>query len=518
MSACFLAGAFATLVCSNGYITPGSLAETEAAQQALNASATVLAQLLAPISTQPSTPETAATQPPTAAVSPTATESPTAAPPFVYEAQSGDTLAVLSVHFGVAPEEIASPQDIPLGLIDAGQFFTIPNVLGQTSPHDRLIPDSEVVYSPSSIGFNTASYVGQMGGYLADYQQYLPSRWFSGAGVIDRVAFEESINPRLLLAILQTQSNWVLGEPAAGSNLDYPMGHTLPRDKGLYAQVAWVAEQLSVGYYGWRSGRLIELSFPDGQTLRLAPDLNAGTVAIQYLFSRLYTYGDWLTLMDPDFGFGFTYGNAMFPDPWQRASEVEPLFPPGIADSVPTMSLPFFSNQVWYYTGGPHGAWDRGGAQAALDFAPSSVAVGCALSEAWVTAISEGLVVRSERGLLVVDSDGDGFEQTGWDILYLHISNTDHVRVGDWVNRGDKLGNPSCEGGLATGTHVHIARKYNGEWIAAGGPMPMDLSGWVAQEGSAPYLGTLTRGVQVVTACTCSNVAARIARSPEDPY
>jgi LasA protease len=516
--ACLLVGAFATLVCSNGYITPGSLAETETAQQALNASATVLAQLLAPISTQPSTPETTATQPPAAAVSPTAAESPTAAAPFMYEAQSGDTLAVLSVHFGVAPEEIASPQDIPSGLIDAGQFFTIPNVLGQTGPHDRLIPDSEVVYSPSTIGFNTASYVGQMAGYLAGYEEYLPSRWHSGAGVIDRVAYEESINPRLLLSVLQIQSNWVLGEPAAGANLDYPMGYALPQEKNLYHQLSWAARQLSVGYYGWRDGRLTELTFADGSTLRLAPDLNAGTVAVQYLFSLLYDYEGWLALMDPDFGFAFTHGKAMFPDPWQRAAEVEPLFPPGIADSLPTMSLPFFSNQVWYFTGGPHGAWEREGAQAALDFAPSSITAGCADSEAWVTAISEGLVVRSDRGLILVDSDGDNFEQTGWVILYLHVANKDHIRVGDWVNRGDRLGNPSCEGGAATGTHIHIARKYNGEWIAAAGPMPMVLSGWVAQASAGPYLGTLARGDQVVTACTCSNVAARIARSPEDPY
>jgi hypothetical protein len=220
--------------------------------------------------------------------------------------------------------------------------------------------------------------------------------------------------------------------------------------------------------------------------------------------------------MDTEVGFAFTYGKAMFPDPWLRARDVEPLFPPSLA--VPNMSLPFFSTQIWYYTGGPHGAWESEGAQAALDFAPASTAPGCALSEHQVAAVSEGLVVRSQRGIVVVDLDGDGYEETGWVILYLHVSNTDHIRVGQWVNRGDKLGNPSCLGGTATGTHVHIARKYNGEWIAAGGPLPMVLSGWTAQNGAAPYLGTLIRGDQTVTACTCSNAAARIAKSVEDPY
>jgi hypothetical protein len=40
---------------------------------------------------------------------------------------------------------------------------------------------------------------------------------------------------------------------------------------------------------------------------------------------------------------------------------------------------------------------------------------------------------------------------------------------------------------------VHIARKYNGEWILADGPLPFDLSGWVAHAGSRIYEGTMTR-------------------------
>lgn len=515
LTCAMVAVGFATWVCSNGYITPGSLAETQQAEEALSASATALYALLAPSET-PVAAVAQATA--TRAVSPTPAESVTAAAPFIYTAQSGDTLAALAVRFGVDPAEIASPQDIPSGLIDAGQILTIPNLLGATGPNDHLLPDSEVVFSPSTIGFNTASYVGRMAGYLADYREYLPSDWYSGAGVVDRVAFEHSINPRLLLSVLQEQSNWVLGEPLDGANLDYAMGFVNPQDKGLYHQLSWAARQLSVGYYSWRDGRLTELHFKDGTTLRIAPDLNAGTVALQYLFSQLYSFPDWTELMDPDFGFAFTHGKAMFPDPWVRASEVEPLFPAGLAQSEPHMSLPFYSNQIWYFTGGPHGAWEREGAQAALDFAPSSSAPGCAESEAWITAASEGLVVRTEKGLIVVDWDGDGYEQTGWVIMYLHVSNADHIRVGDWVDRGDQLGNPSCEGGTATGTHLHLARKYNGEWISASGPMPMTLSGWQAQDGGSPYLGSLVRGEQTIVACTCSNVAARIARSPEDPY
>ena len=519
LSCCAILAGLATAVCSTGYITPGSLAETEQAEQNSISTATALYALLASTSTPLGQP-TQFTSPtalpsPSLAASPTPAESPTPAPPFVYVAQSGDSLAALAVRFGVAMEEIASPQDIPSGLIDAGQIFTIPNVLGVTGPNEWLVPDSEVVYSRSTIGFNSASYVGEMGGYLANYREYLPSDWHSGARVVDRVAYEHSISPRLLLAVLQEQSNWVLGEPRPENNLDYPMGYFSPLNKGLYHQLSWAARELSVGYYAWRDGRLTELRFADGRILRLAPDLNAGTVAVQYLFSQLYGYETWLEKMDPDFGFAFTFGKGMFPDPWVRAAEVEPLFPPGLTQ--PTMSLPFRAGQLWAYTSGPHGAWAREGAQAALDFAPGSSLPGCVPSDNWVTAVASGLVVRTDKGVIVVDMDGDNDERTGWVILYLHVANSS-FRAGDWVDRGDKLGTPSCDGGDATATHLHIARKYNGEWISAGGPLPFILSGWVAQNGAAPYLGTLVREGEVITACTCSNVGSRIQLSANDPY
>jgi hypothetical protein len=68
------------------------------------------------------------------------------------------------------------------------------------------------------------------------------------------------------------------------------------------------------------------------------------------------------------------------------------------------------------------------------------------------------------------------------------------------VEADSPLGHPSCEGGSATGTHVHLARKYNGEWLAADGPLPMLLSGWTAHAGELSYQGTLTKDGLVVTA------------------
>ncbi len=121
------------------------------------------------------------------------------------------------------------------------------------------------------------------------------------------------------------------------------------------------------------------------------------------------------------------------------------------------------------------------------------------------------------RVLAQIDLDGDGFEQTGWALLYLHVSAESAVPVGTWVGMGDHLGHPSCEGGHATGTHVHIARKFNGEWIAADSPMPFNLSGWAAHAASTAYYGNLTRGDETITASMGSSQQSILQRTLDDP-
>ena len=241
--------------------------------------------------------------------------------------------------------------------------------------------------------------------------------------------------------------------------------------------------------------------------MRLAPDLNAGTVALLYYFAQTEP-GRCLAA-----GAGPTVwlSGLLCPSVWrplERASHVEPLFPSGLAQ--PPLILPFVRGWEWSYTGGPHGAWEQEGAYAALDFAPGAITSGCIDTPAWVLAAASGLVTRTGDGLVVVDLDGDGREQTGWVLVYLHVAEKNRVKAGQWVDVGDPLGHPSCEGGVATGTHIHLARRFNGEWIPADGPLPFNLGGWIAHAGAAAYKGTLTRGDQTRTASVLSDAASSV--------
>jgi len=284
--------------------------------------------------------------------------------------------------------------------------------------------------------------------------------------------------------------------------------------KGMFSQMVWAVNQLSIGYYGWRAGTVTELSFPDGTKLRLDPRLNAGTVAIQYLFSQLHSQSQWSQMIDMKSGFPAMY-TQMFGDPWARADSVDPLFPPGL--SQPEISLPYQPNVEWNFTGGPHGAWEHDGSLAAVDFAPSTDHGGCDVTPTWVTAAAPGLIVRSDTGIVVEDLDGDGYEQTGWDLVYLHIATQGRVPNGTYVQKNDRIGHASCEGGIATGTHLHFVRKYNGEWVAADGPIPFVIGGWTVHQGALPYEGTLTKGDKTIIADPVGELKSVIIRTSNDP-
>jgi murein DD-endopeptidase MepM/ murein hydrolase activator NlpD len=380
----------------------------------------------------------------------------------------------------------------------------------------HILPDAAFVDGPAQIGFNTTAFVSGHPGWLKNYSTYAAGRDRNGAEIVDLVSQRWSISPRLLLAILDYKAA-ALSQPIPPAKkyiLDYDFGQDPDPEFRSYAvasnlnylQLTWAATTLNNGYYGWRSGNLTEFYEPDGTIIRPDPWQNAASVALQYLFSRTATAGAYDAAVSAN-GLLATY-KALFGDP---AQDQPPLIPGSLRQ--PPLRLPFSGRQVWTYTGGPHtGGYGRGQPYAAVDFAPPCDHPGCAsLSPlAYVIAMADGIVARSGPDGVLLDLDGDGNERTGWDIFYLHLAAGTRVVQGQELLAGDSMGYPSSEGGEATGTHIHIARKYNGEWILADGPLAFDLDGWTVHAGKAPYLGTLTRNGVTVVACSCSDLYSEV--------
>ena len=374
-----------------------------------------------------------------------------------------------------------------------------------------MLPDSAFVNGPAQIGFSAPAFVANQPGWIRDYWTYAAGRDRTGAEIVDYVATHWSISPRLLLAILEYKAFALSDEhqPSRRYILDFEQTIYAGATNLNYLQLIWAANTLNNGYYGWRSGKLTEFEAPDGTIIRPDPWLNAGTVALQYYFSKTESGEQYDYSVGPS-GFAATYAR-LFGNPFTE--EVATI--PGSLRQ-PQLTLPYRWRQIWSYTGGPHTGWGSGEPLAAIDFAPPCDRPGCAsLSpQTQVVAMADGLVVRSGADGVVLDLDHDGDERTGWTIYYLHLASSQRVTLGQELKAGDPMGYPSSEGGEATGTHIHIARKFNGEWILADGPLAFDIGGWVVHEGRQPYLGTLSRNGVTVTACACSDLYSAVPALP----
>jgi LasA protease len=430
-----------------------------------------------------------------------------------YTVQTGDTLGTIAIVYGVAVDDLIklNPTLTPDTPLAPGQVLALPNrtANGNTTPDFKIIPDSELVDSPSAVGFDVDQFVRFQPGFLRVYSETIGNRLMSGVDIVNFLAISNSVNPRILLTALEYSGGWLTNPVPAQNQIDYPLGYVNKDFQGLFRQLSWAASTLNEGYYGWKYRGLSLLKFDSGgAALAFAPGLNAGTVAVQYLLSRTTDKATWLSQVGAN-GFFATYV-GLFGDPFRYT--IDPLIPANLTQ--PALQLPFPQKQTWYYTGGPHGGWDAASGWAGIDFAPPAppdallAAQGpCYVSPFTETSMAAGLVVRSGDGAVVINLDMQNDERVGWTLLYLHVADQDRVPAQTVVQTGTPIGHPSCQGFdlNAAATHLHIARRYNGEWLPAdcwacapGTPAPpFVLSGWRVRGIPAQiYQGSLEKSGQ----------------------
>lgn len=429
----------------------------------------------------------------------------------LYVVAQGDTLGTIADRFGVSLDDLKTKNGLNADTIAVGQQLTIPASTLPVAPAFKIVPDSELVYGPSTVGFDVQAVTDRFGGYLSKYVETDSNGVTrTGAQTVQVVAERYSVGPRVLMALLEHQSGWVTNAHPPENTLVYPLGQAEPGREGLLNQLQWAANQLNAGYYGWRQYKMGTLSLPDHSVMAIAPGLNPGTVALQYFFSRHLSGADFLKAVSAG-GFDLTYavlfGNAF-------THSFDPLLPVGLAQ--PAIGWPLDMSTTWYFTGGPHGGWNTGSAWAALDFGPGGV-YGCVDTDVWDVAAADGLIVRAAEGAVIEDLDTDGAEQTGWVLFYMHVATRDRIAVGTHVHTGDRIGHPSCEGGFANGSHLHFARKYNGEWIAADGAIPFNIDGWTLSSAGKEYDGWLKKGDTTLEACDCASSTNEIGGGSATP-
>lgn len=444
---------------------------------------------------------------PTPASSPTPTLEPLPIPapesgPFSYHTiAEGQTLGYISLLYQTDIEQLVKMNNLsgPSALLQIGQVLRVPVQTDVIAPAATLLPDSEVVYSPAYVDFDIAGFVNRQGGYLSTYREFVENEELTGAQIVERVSEQFSVGPRLLLALLEHYGGWVTNPTPTQEQLSQPLGPRNPRGGSLYLALGFTANRINAGYYSYKRDGFWIYHLADRRQAISAQGVNAGTVGTQNILAIHSDFETWQQALGPN-GFMATY-RQLFDDP--SAYAYFPVVPANLVQ--PPLSLPWAQGQGFYITSGPHGAYADGSAWAAIDFGPPDVLGNCFYSAVPSTAAAPGVVVTARQGEVQIDLDGDGHIETGWVLQYLHVALdvNNPVRVGQWVEQGDIIGYASCEGGLANSSHLHFARRYNGEWLEAGGPIPMNLSGWVAQPNLTPYEGAMAKGPQLKTACEC---------------
>lgn len=390
---------------------------------------------------------------------------------------AGDTLTKIADRYGVSVASLMRANDLPNpDLLIVGQIVALPAPPVNYTPAMHILPDSLLVRSISASEFDIAAFISAHGGALKDLSLHLNETRFDGtaragrfsaAEIIERVALEYSVDPRILVAFLEYAAGMLtesaLDEETKLFPLRQPEAFFRMRRAGLYNQLSWLADQLNQGYYGWKYRGETILELEDGSRLYYEPNLNAGTVAVQHVLAQLPGVADWRAASGGD-GIYATY-KLLFGDPRQLARENVPA-----ELQQPVLTLPFPRGDVWRFTGGFHGGWGNGSAWAAVDFSPPRGAGqgGACYTTAYpTTAVARGTIARLDEGVVILDLDEDSNEATGWTILYLHVDHSDMIQEGQLVEAGNILGYASCLGGVTNATHLHIARRYNGEWLPA---------------------------------------------------
>ncbi len=449
--------------------------------------------------------------------------SPSVAPPYPlrpnympgelvdYTVRSGDTLPALAARFNTSELEIMTANPIipaDVSTLPPGMPMQIPiHFRSQWGIPFEILPDFLFSNGPAQVGFTARSFVDRQPGWFKYYSTYTGEANRRGGEIIDYIAVNYSISPRLLLALLEYQTG-ALTNSRVPENLDTSsvLGFPGVNSKQLSAQLNKLANFLNEAFYEVREGRKLEYELRDGSLYRMDPWLNPASAALQHYFSRILSKDQFFKAVSED-GFRKTY-QILFGD-----FPADSTYIPGSLNQ-PLFQLPFAEGMSWAYTGGPHPAWGDAAPNAAIDFAPPSTASGCVYSDEWVLAPASGTIVRTGTGIAVLDLDSDGDERTGWNLFFLHLLTPSIPPVGTVLEQGDPIGHPSCDGGVSTGTHVHIARKYNGDWFSAGGIIPFEFDNWKVENGNAAYSGSMRRFQSTVIACECADFRSLVHNGP----
>ena len=133
-------------------------------------------------------------------------------------------------------------------------------------------------------GFSVKSAVAE-NSRLASYTEEVDEVPLTGIEIVEKISREYSVDPRLLLALLDYRSGWVQAKDLDNVT-EYPITNDSPSRTGLFRQLSWAANELNRGFYSRRVGGLQEFPLADGILVRVSPEINDASAALQLCLGK----------------------------------------------------------------------------------------------------------------------------------------------------------------------------------------------------------------------------------------
>ena len=117
--------------------------------------------------------------------------------PEQYFVEGGDTLATIARAYNISLQTLIDANQLENpDYLEVGQELVIPvPVPGLPGTGFKVIPDAELVFSPSTVDFDPAEFIISQRGYLAGYEEEVEGRTLSGTEIVERIARDFSVNP-----------------------------------------------------------------------------------------------------------------------------------------------------------------------------------------------------------------------------------------------------------------------------------------------------------------------------------
>jgi LasA protease len=343
----------------------------------------------------------------------------------------------------------------------------------------NLIADGQFVWGPNLGDFKVTAFLESIDSPFLPYGQE-----------VEAAAAITSINPQILLTVLEMRYGYL----SAGAQEEPAM---------VQERIERAAYDLAIPFYQhmytWGARRFKRpyqakapptIALGAGQQISVQTQVSSASYALAAALGKGQDLIQWQALLNPQNGGGFsqTFGRY-FPqaDLLDTSNSLEPDAPP--PDDF--FQLPFPLGAEWQFNG-PH-SWCGGDScyqeppdRSSMDFSttwPKGEPYPAHYSVAASGGRGNVRTPYSGRPPCWVEVDHGG----GWKTSYYHLRNVPAPGdQGPMVRnqRVGSIGEETCNGGFASGAHVHFTLWYNGAYYDLDG---IKLSGWTVHSGPSPY-------------------------------